>query len=540
MHRLVKAELPHSLGYLGSTLTDVIAWKAGKEATTASADMDLWLYNARDVAVTARVAVPLVGEVHRRGLGRIDGSGVREGLLKDDHEIQRICTVMHRNGMKIDQVRRREFLDDYSARLSKWHAKVMIAPQSVREVWRQETKTRGVPFNPGSSQQVARLLYEDWDLEPEVFTDGGDPSVSDAALRKLLADPTLEKDRRDFIRALRQFRKAQKVVSTYLNPSAPPLPGQTRGRFKEDYKGWLRDNGRVHADWKAHVVVTGRLASSPNVQNCPVNLRSMFVPEPGNVLVYADADQLELRIAAARWGAARYMEAFSRGQDPHQTTMNMIFGDDMWTWDGAPPKAHRYMKKWPGGKIAGYFSDMRDLAKRVQYASQYGAATETVHDVITSAEDKHGELIYADLSVSEVRALHDAWLEGAPEFAQGWDKEMAYFHKHGYVREDLAGRVRDCLDGDDLNTVVNFPIQSSGAASINTATIAIDSLYPCEYAGQYTGLINQCHDALTLEVPLKDAEKCRRDLQDAMSGTTSALPGVEFKAEAIIKMRWED
>ena len=544
MHRLVEAELPHSLQYLGSTRTDVIAWKAGKEATEASTDEDLWLYNARDVAVTARVAVPLVGQVQRRGLGVVSMESGPGGLLGSDHEIQRICCVMHRHGMKIDQRRREQFLVQYEERMRTWRARTMEAPQAVRSIWRKESKNRQHPFNPNSGPQVSRLLYEDWDIEPEVFTEGGDPSVSDGALRKLLADPTLPKEQASFMRALRQYRKAQKVVSTYLLPAAPPLPGQRPGRLKGDYKGWLRPNGRVHADWKAHVVVSGRLGSSPNMQNVPIKLRSMFIPEPGNLFVYADSDQLELRIAAARWGAARYLDAFDRGHDPHQTTMNLIFGDEMWGWEGAPPKEYRYLKKWPGGKIHGHFSDCRDLAKRVQYASQYSASTETVHDVITSAEDQHGELVYADLSVSEVRALHECWLEGCPEFSKGWDKEMAYLQRHGCVREEVSGRVRDCLDasgsGSELNTVVNFPIQATGASIINVATIEIEAMFPSEYAGEYTGLVNQCHDALTLEVPEADAERCRAALEAAMSGTTPALPGVEFKAEAAIKLRWED
>ena len=538
LHRLVKAELPHSLQYLGSTLTDVIAWKAGKEATTATEDADLWLYNARDAAVTARCAVPLAESVTYRGLGAVEAHGPT-GLLGSDHAIQGICRTLHRNGMLIDQKRREEFLVEYQGRLLRWRDAAMEAPQGVRSVWRRESKTRTHPFNPGSGAQVARLLYEDWHLEPTDFTDGGEPSVADSALRKLLA-LSLAPEQTAFVRAIRQYRKAAKVVGTYLLPAAMPAPGQRFGRLKDDYKGWLRPNGRVHADWKAHTVVSGRLGSSPNMQNIPVNLRSMFVPPPGRLLVYADADQLELRIAAARWGAARYMEAFVRGDDPHQVTMHLIFGDQMWAWDGGPPKTHRWKKKWPTGKIGGHFSTMRDLAKRVQYAGQYGAATPTVHDVITSAEDRQGELIYADLSLSEVRTLHESWLEGCPEFPKGWEAEMAYFQRHGYVRDAIGGRVRDCLDGDDLNTIVNFPIQAAGAAIINAATLRIDAQYPCEFAGQYSGLINQCHDALTLEVPAGIAEKVARDLQAAMSGTSPALPGVEFKAEAVVKTRWED
>lgn len=460
--------------------------------------------------------------------------------MKGDHEIQRICTTLHRNGMLIDQQRRREFLVEYEGRMQRWCNRAMEAPQKIRDVWRYESKNRQHPFNPGSGAQVARLLYEDWGLEPTDFTASGEPSVDDSAMRRLLGDPTLLPEQRDFVRALRQYRKAAKVVGTYLRPAAPPEPGKVRGSRPDDYKGWLRPNGRVHADWKAHVVVSGRLGSSPNMQNVPVNLRSMFIPAPGHKLVYADADQLELRIAAARWGAARYLDAFARGDDPHQVTMNLIFSDEMWSWDGAPPKAYRYKKSWPGGKIGGHFSTMRDLAKRVQYAGQYGAATPTVHDVITSAEDRDGELVYADMTLLEVRVLHEAWLNGCPEFADGWAHEQAYFAQHGFVRDDVGGRVRDCLDGDELNTIVNFPIQATGAAIINAATLQIDAQYPCEFAGPYTGLINQCHDALTLEVPEAIAPQVARDLQASMTGTTPALPGVTFAAEAVVKSRWED
>ena len=124
--------------------------------------------------------------------------------------------------------------------------------------------------------------------------------------------------------------------------------------------------------------------------------------------------------------------------------------------------------------------------------------------------------------------------------AQRRKRAMAPIVGDKFVREEISGRVRDCLDGDELNTIVNFPIQATGAAIINVATIEIEEMFPCEYAGLYTGLVNQCHDALTLEVPKADAERCRAALQAAMTGTTPALPGVDFKAEAVIKTRWED
>jgi DNA polymerase-1 len=53
------------------------------------------------------------------------------------------------------------------------------------------------------------------------------------------------------------------------------------------------------------VTATGRLSSTePNLQNIPVRtdlgaeIRKMFVPKPGHVLVDADYSQIELRVLA--------------------------------------------------------------------------------------------------------------------------------------------------------------------------------------------------------------------------------------------------
>ena len=569
-HRLAWPENSHSLGYVGSIMTDVHRWKAGKDATTTKTDVNLHIYNGIDCAVTARVAERVVSDVRVRKLGDVGPLGPT-GLLAMDHKIQAVCCDMHVLGMKVDQVRRRLYLRVQQERSSKALSALKQIAHEARgsNIWGGSSKNP-TEFNPNSPVQVSRLLYDIWMLPVLVFTEkSGTPSVGDEAIRKLLQTSDLPPRVIAFLNTLRDFRKAAKIIGTYLIPLTPAeeLDDLLRIRVKRaskdidpefygsvveelesgtdwwdltddqrdaiNFKYHIAADGRIHPDWKAHVVVTGRLASSPNLQNWLQTIRSMIIPEEGNVFVYADSDQLELRIAAARWGAARYLAALKAGEDPHQTTMHMIFGDRMWALDGAPQK--RYFKKG----ISGQFETQRTLAKKVQYAAQYGALTPTVYDIITSSEDKYGRMIFATLTMREVAKMHKTWLKNCPEFTKGWDTEMALFRRDGYITEPICGRRREFLNGEAMNEIVNFPIQSSGASVINTATLAITGKYPRGFAGKYTGLINQCHDALTLEVPEAYAMRVAYDLRDAMTGVAPAYRDVEFKAEAKIKGRWE-
>ena len=569
VHRLIAAELPHGLGFTGSFYTDVLAWKAGKDAVTANTDYVLWLYGGRDAAVTFAVLRAILPECVERGFGTVrtdlvstvnQPGGVPRhactGLLGQDHEIQRVCTVMHKNGMRIDREKLSELTGVYETEAGKWLKRLVGHASTFRSSWRQTGTGKLKPikhygYNPGSNVQVGRLFYKDFGITPTIFTDSGDPSVSGAALRAIIFDRTNPPEAIRHAEALRRWRKARKVLTTYLYPMGLPTDRSQTGPDGKERKGWLRPGtDMVHFDWKAHVVVSGRLASSPNGQNIIIALRQVFIPGEGYVFVYADADQLELRIAAARWGAVRYLEAFDKGMDPHQITMLGVFGEEMWGWEGAPPtKATRFYKndrqytaatgkKCEPFKIHGYFDAQRGLAKTIQYASQYAATLETVYELIRKAEDRKGNLSYGDLTLEEAKQMHGAWLDACPEFPAGWAAEERMFREKGYSESMISGRQRDLLDGIDLNILANTPIQYTGADIINNATIEIDKEFPLNCDGPGTGLVAQVHDALTLRVLKENGPECAYKLERAMSRDYAQLNGVALKADAKILTRW--
>jgi hypothetical protein len=131
-------------------------------------------------------------------------------------------------------------------------------------------------------------------------------------------------------------------------------------------------------------------------------------------------------------------------------------------------------------------------------------------------------------------------LKNCPEFAVGWQREIATLKTFGFIQEPVTGRRFDCLDGsDDLSLIVNRPIQASSAGIIALATAEMRAKYPAGFGGPFTGLVNHCHDAMTFECPISMAPQLRDDLTDAMCRTIPAFPDVDFVGEAILTPKWK-
>ncbi len=571
LHRLVESELPHNLAFVGSVYTDIHAWKTDREgrklAFDSETDEELHRYCALDVAVTARVMPPLY-----------DATRVRDQahLISNDHAIQRICCDMHTVGMWVDQ----------DARTAKEKTKL----REVLDLRNDLRAACGIPdLNPGSTHALRRLLFssQGWNLQPPIdddlrYTASGDPSTDDNVIRGCLMVPNLTEQQRAFLKTLRNYRSAQKELGTYI-VKLRPMSDATDGvgwdedesddeRTEREKRGYVKrgivwPDGRMRPGYNAHVTVTGRLSSSKpiNAQNFPKGLRSLVRAQPGHVLVGADADQLELRIAAARWGCKLYLDAFAAGADPHSMTALAVFGDRFPNATGFPegnriprPGDRRIPFMFqPTGKWAEEAYRLRNLAKMVQYASQYGGSPETVLRLLQLTENDAGDLVYLRLTLREVRAMHNAWLEGAREFAQGWDAEMATFRAQGFISEPIMGRRRDCLDGENLNEIVNFPIQGAASSLINRAMVKIADAIPLHRWGPGTGLITQTHDALVVECPQdtatydKEAKRwtvpegsipwrVQRIIEEAMNQTDPSLPGVAFTATADVGITWKE
>ncbi len=121
-----------------------------------------------------------------------------------------------------------------------------------------------------------------------------------------------------FIDAVLDWRWADKLISTYVEPYLQKS---------------IRD-GRVHPDFNQAGTVTGRFTcSDPNLQQIPTekgkySIKKMFVPEPGNVFICGDFNQLQFRLvghfAKRVLGRSKVAEAYIAGSDLHTKTQTEL------------------------------------------------------------------------------------------------------------------------------------------------------------------------------------------------------------------------
>jgi len=484
LSHLAESEYPNGLGYVGSVYTDVPAWKAEHTATTAETDEELGTYCATDCSVTGRVASQLLRKATQRG---------QRHLYKRSQSLQELCVGMHRTGIRVDEGRLAQHRDKQVAELEHWHFKV----QSFK-----------AGLNPNSHDQIRQLLYRTWALPPHQFTDSGEASTNGASLINLLSSPLVEEEQRSFIRALRKYRKAQKLLSTYIT------------RFPE----MMRD-GYIHADFNATGTVSGRL-SARLFQTIPPFLRDIFIPPPGCVFVEADYDQLELRMVTALAGAAYYQNAFTdRVVGPHNLTAQLMFGEAVWKLEGAPE--NRILK----GTDA--FSKVRGAAKTLCFLFLYGGAAPMAHERMVATEDHKGDLPYSHYTLREVRALQRRWLRNVPELPIWHQGCLSHWRKHGYVEEPIWNRRRYMYE-EDFNALPNFQAQAGGFALVARQMLKLVKQIPFDFTAR-TGLVNQLHDAVLFSVPEADADQCLATVRGTLE--TSAL-GMRFTVDGDIVEHW--
>jgi len=490
LHRLHNCEVAHRLNFVGAEFTDAPAWKSEHAGADAATDAELHHYNGRDVAVTRRAVRPLVHSVRKRR---------QNHLHQQDHELQSLCVGMKRVGIPIDEAKRVELLEKQTVRRESYYNTIQHLAQGL---------------NPRSPQQVSNLLFDKWKLPLQEITPGGLPSSNDGSLRGLLCSPVVSTERKHFIKALRFYRRADKLITTYLEP----------------WGEMALEDGRIHADYSAHGTPARFSSSNPNFQNVPYDLRAVFVAPEGFKFVYADMDQLELRLCAAVAGATQYIDSFAGTIpiEPHGLTGQAMFGPEYWEIPGAP--ADRTKK----GK--GKFKEARDLAKTLCYAALYGAGVNTIHSNLIKREDEQGNLIYANYTVRKVAALHRRWLRAAPQFSEWWGTELESWRQLGYVAEPISGRRRDCADGEDLSVVANWIGQAGGFAIVARGLLALQQRIPFRFS-KGIGLCNQTHDSVLYLVPEKRAERTKRIVEECLH--QEAL-GIEFTAEAKILDRWKE
>lgn len=270
----------------------------------------------------------------------------------------------------------------------------------------------------------------------------------------------------------------------------------------------VRRNGKV--------MVTGQ------TQNIEALLRRIIRPRPGHVFIISDYDQIELRLMAGLAGVQSYLDAFARGDDPHAVTALLIYGQLFQdAWD-------EYKKTH--AKVSRY-TNLRRFAKTFVYAVIYGGGEATVYENVSKATDDQGNLLFPNMTFGQVAASVRNWMRNAPEVPLWWDKVWRFVELHGYVEEPILGRRRH-MPVFLRNEALNMPVQGAAAIIMSEGLLRLRARFTPDL-DLGIGIVNQMHDAVTVEVPEDQAEEAAKIVTETLTCEyPKAIPGIAFTSNA--------
>ncbi len=413
---------------------------------------------------------PLTEELNKNGMEK----------LYTDMELPLCNTLyrMEREGIAIDRNQLQQFGEMLTQRIADCEALIF--------------SYSGGAFNINSTKQLGELLFDKLGLPPVKKTKTG-YSTNAEVLEKL-------KNKHPIIPAIMDYRVLTKLKSTYAD-----------GLMKV-----IEEDGRIRTTFQNLVTATGRLSSTePNLQNIPVRtdlgaeIRRMFIPKPGCVLVDADYSQIELRVLAHIAGDEAMQAAFNSGMDIHTATAAQVFG--------VTPEQVTLQQ--------------RRNAKAVNFGIVYGISEYSLAEDIGVSWYEAKD--YIDSYLANYRGVREYMKQVVADARQAGFTETLYGRRR-YIPELKASNfnVRSGAERIALNT----PIQGTAADLIKLAMIRVDQALEKNFP--QAKLILQVHDELIVECPEEMAsavaELVSREMEQV---ATLAVP---LQAEAKWGKSWFD
>ncbi len=331
-------------------------------------------------------------------------------------------------------------------------------------------------FNINSPKQLSDILFNRLGLTPIKKTKTGF-STNEEVLTQLSVYHPLPAE-------ILNSRHITKLKSTYIDALPKLVHPET---------------GRIHTQLNQAVTATGRLSSTePNLQNIPIRgemghrIREAFIAEPGNVILSADYNQIELRLLAHLSGDPQLLDAFQNGEDVHARTAMEIFN-------------------LPNDAIT---QEMRRAAKSVNFGIIYGISPFGLSNNI-------------GVSLQEAKRYIELYFEhyhGVQVFIEQTLKEAT---ERGYVTT-IFNRRRDIPELASSNSftrgvgerlAINTPLQGSAADIIKVAMINIWR-WMAE-AGLKSKMTLQVHDELLFDVPEDEVPIMKEKVTELMEGAVT-------------------
>ena len=385
-------------------------------------------YCIQDVAVTTKL------------FELIQKQNYAESALKLEHDFALAINKQIRSGVPFDLDAALDLVDDLRAKQNKLEIQLKeLFPPIEHESWftpkvnnAARGYVKGVPFrkvtveefNPGSRQQIADRLRNQYGWVPEKVTEKGNPILNDDVLEQLPYPET-------------------KTLAEYM------LIDKRLGQIADGNNAWIKlvnnDDLRMHGDVVTNGCITGRCAHRfPNMGQVPAGYspygkecRSLFYAPNGWDLIGIDAKALELRCLAG------YLAYWDNGE-----YASLVVNPEI--------DIHTYNQEQFG-------VETRDISKRLLYGMLYGCGAVKAGTIIDPNEKDPDKLKRLG------RNAIDGFMNGVPALKKLKEQIEATLTERKY----LVGLDKRALYCRSSFKGLNVLLQSAGAILMKQVVVNI-------------------------------------------------------------------
>lgn len=385
---------------------------------------------------------------------KIEGQAFSPEALALEHRLHTLLVQQQEHGFPFNVDEARKLHVKLEARRSEIEQELQDTFEPT--IVELKTKTKVIPFNPASRQQIAdRLMKRGW--KPEEFTNTGEPKVDERVLSQI------------------EMPEA-KLLTEYL------MLNKRIGQLATGNQAWLKleKEGRLHGRVNHMGAVTSRCtANNPNLQQVPSvsapfgkECRSLFHAPTGYSLLGADASGLELRCLG------HYMAAYDAGEYAKEVVNGDIHSKNQES-AGLPTRSN---------------------AKTFIYGFLYGAGDEKIGKIIGKG-------------ATEGRKIKSQFLKKTPALKKLREAASKAAKNRGWLK-GLDGRI---IPIRHSHAALNTLLQSAGAIICKTWYVQIEELLRLHgYTREDVTIVAFIHDEVQLLVREGLEEEIGKLTKDAM------------------------
>lgn len=432
---------------------------------------EFWWYAGLDTVLTTRVYRILVDEVFPRF----------QGIYDLEYACQVVLKKVERKGVRVD-------LEYVSMMLETLREQAGQIRTWARNEW-------GIKNLTSDMQVSDRMIADGW--EPSIFTNTGRPSMAKNAIANVT---------HPLAKALLKVKHLEKMAST-----------QYLGSYQS-----IADVDLIRPQINPLGARTGRMSiSSPALQTLHRDaiVRDAFIPRDGNKLIFADYDQMEVRLTAHFTRDPNYARIIESSTDVHTDTAAQIYRCD-------PSEVTKHQ---------------RAITKNAVYAIIYGAGLDkfalTAGIDVDDAREFLGMYHRAFPGVSVLQNdLQQLAMRRRKE--EGLAYVMSpYGRRHTLGRweaeEPFWDEQRGKWIGDGhYYKLLNYLVQGTGADVLKRAVVDADR------AGIGDYLVLLVHDEMGFDVPEGEIEEVKATVKDVMEEHEKFT--VPLTVDAKVVDRWGD